>query len=482
MSLKKFMGKTSREAMISARQILGDDAVIVSTRKTAHGVEVLASLPQALADMAEPMLEEQAPLLRSARRTANAPEAPVPFLKFIQEQPKVVSVNNAATAPVFPFHTAPTRAAPTLEHTLNATANPALNGLAPASLTSASFTSHLASGAAPEVTQQLQQELSSLRAWMSSQFDTLAYHDTLRHHPVSATLQKDLLVAGFSPRLVREVTRHLPADADTTGARTWAAHLLEKSLLVAAPEQNLVDAGGIYALVGPTGVGKTTTVAKLASHCAVKYGRDAVGLITIDSYRIGAQDQLRIYGKILGISVHTAQDRESLLSVLRSLTSKKLVLIDTVGLGQRDERVSELLTTVGASAIKRLLVLNSAAQAETLEDVMRCYRSATHPPTTHQTSAHQATVPPVLTGLILSKTDEAVRLGTGLDIAVRHRVPLYYETHGQRVPEDIAVADAKSLILRATRYMPAQAFQVDNEDVGLTFLARQAQRGVSAHA
>ena len=463
MSLKKFIGKTSREAMISARQILGDDAVIVSTRKTAHGVEVVASSPQTLADMAEPLQEDNAPLLRSGRPTGEATENPVPFLKFIQEQPKVVPVTSAFAAPGFPLNSPNLRPAPTLEHTLN----PARHSLAPA----------LSGYSSPEVVQQLHQEITHLRAWMSSQFDTLAYQDTLRHHPISATLQKDLLVAGFSPRLVREVTRHLPADADRTQAHAWATNLLEKSLLVASPEQNLVDAGGIYALVGPTGVGKTTTVAKLASHCAVKYGRDAVGLITIDSYRIGAQDQLRIYGKILGISVHTAQDRESLLSVLRSLTSKKLVLIDTVGLGQRDERVNELLTTVGASAIKRLLVLNSAAQAETLEDVMSCYRGAAQ-----QAAPHQAAVSSVLTGLILSKTDEAVRLGTGLDVAVRHRIPLYYETHGQRVPEDISLADAKSLITRATTYVPTRDFQVDNEEVGMTFLAHQAQNGVPAHA
>jgi flagellar biosynthesis protein FlhF len=309
---------------------------------------------------------------------------------------------------------------------------------------------------------ELRSELTSIRNWMASQLETMSYHDNERRRPVAAAIQKALLNTGFSPKLARDIANRLPHDFDTNQAKAWAFGVLERNLVCTPETMDPIDAGGIYALVGPTGVGKTTTVAKLASRCAVKYGRDSVGLVTIDSYRIGAQDQLRIYGKILGSSVHTAQDRDSLLAVLRSLAGKRLVLIDTVGLGQRDARVAELLATVGNSAIKRLLVVNAASQAAVLEDVVSHYRTAFVP----------ASVPrnfQALHGAVLSKTDEAVQLGTALDVLIRNRLPLVYETTGQRVPEDIAPAMAKSLVMRAVSHVPSPAFEVPADEVGMTF-------------
>ncbi|WP_028312793.1 flagellar biosynthesis protein FlhF [Derxia gummosa] len=313
---------------------------------------------------------------------------------------------------------------------------------------------------------ELRNEFDSIRGWMTSQFDTIAFNERQRRRPVAASMQKMLLADGFSPLLARDLAARLPEQlVDEAQARGWARAVLERNLHVMGMAHDLVDSGGIYALVGPTGVGKTTTVAKLAARCAAKYGRDAVGLVTIDSYRIGAQDQLRIYGKILGVTVHTAQDRESLLGVLRGLTGKKLVLIDTLGLGQRDERVAELLSAVGAGAIKRLLVLNAAAHAETLEDVVAHYRVA------GATAANGKTVAD-FAGAVLTKTDEAVRLGQALDVLIRHRLPLYYETTGQRVPEDITPASAGSLVMRALAHAPARPFRVNDDEVGMTYVDR----------
>ncbi|WP_085316803.1 flagellar biosynthesis protein FlhF [Derxia lacustris] len=312
---------------------------------------------------------------------------------------------------------------------------------------------------------ELRNEFESIRGWMSAQFDTIAFSERQRRRPVAASMQKMLLADGFSPLLARDLALRLPEQlTDEAQARGWARAVLERNLHVMGNAHDIVDTGGIYALVGPTGVGKTTTVAKLAARCAAKYGRDSVGLVTIDSYRIGAQDQLRIYGKILGVTVHTAQDRESLLGVLRGLTGKKLVLIDTLGLGQRDERVAELLDAVGAGAIKRLLVLNAASHAETLEDVVASYRLA-------GSSASGKTVAG-FAGAVLTKTDEAVRLGQALDVLIRHRLPLYYETTGQRVPEDITPASAGSLVTRALAHAPARPFRVSDDEVGMTYVDR----------
>jgi flagellar biosynthesis protein FlhF len=446
MSLKKFISSTGRLAMLEARQSLGEDAVIISTRKTEQGVEVVAARADDLSEIAEAHI----PMLRRVRHSASAgPEInangisnqratesqSVSFLQFIQERPELTPTLTAATAK----HK---KIPPTFEHTVSSRSTPVM----PAADTKMPA----------DMVHELRHELASLKSWMTGHFDAMSYHESMQRRPVAAAIQKDLLIAGFSPKLARELTRKLSGNVDETQARAWTVAVLEKNLLTISVEQDIIDTGGIYALVGPTGVGKTTTIAKLASRCAVKYGRDSVGLITIDCYRIGAQDQLRIYGKILGISVHTAQDRDSLLSVLRSLSGKRLVLIDTIGLGQRDERVSELLATVGSSAIKRLLVLNCAAQAETLEEVLGRYRGSDQTQT--------------LAGVILSKTDEATRPGAALDVAIRHRLPIFYETNGQRVPEDIAIANANSLMLRAVKHQPAPPFQVASHEVCLTFL------------
>ena len=481
MSLKKFYGANSREAMIEARRALGEDAVVISTRRTDRGVEVVAASQTALASMTEaesfPVTapthvpapeprrsfservdaQRQGAVRTEAQREptrASAAPGPVPFLQFIQEQPR--TQGPVERTPVAPRAPSKTLRAPTYAQVTTPVAEPPVMFGQPAGV------------GADQLMNELRAEFSQIREWMTGQFDTMAFQDATRRRPIAAAIQKELLQCGFSPRLARDLAMRLPDGLDTQQARGWAAAVLEKNLGCVRSDQDLIDMGGIYALVGPTGVGKTTTVAKLASRCAVKYGRESVGLVTIDSYRIGAQDQLRIYGKILGITVHTAQDRETLLGVLRSLTGKRLVLIDTVGLGQRDERVQELLATVGSTLIKRLLVVNSAAQAETLEDVVIGYRGAQ---------------PSGFTGAVLSKTDEAVRLGSALDVLIRNRLPLYYETNGQRVPEDITLANPKSLILRAVTHLPARAFQVPVDEVALTFFARQASGRVgAAHA
>ncbi len=503
MSLKKFYGANSREAMTEARRALGEDAVVISTRKTDRGVEVVAASQSALASLTDrdPVVEtpatSTAPTPKARRpfnervdvqrtrglgldaATRDEPEADavVPFLQFVQEPqragaPKVFRNPRAAarkSADAAPSAVAP---APRIE-----TPAPVMPAPTFAQATTPVADPPVMLGDTPNIAvdqvmnsmrSEMHKEFSQIREWMMGQFDTISFQEAARRRPQAAAVQKDLLQAGFSPRLARDVSKKLPEGLDEHQARAWAAAVLEKNLVCARSESDLVDGGGIFALVGPTGVGKTTTVAKLASRCAVKYGRESVGLITIDSYRIGAQDQLRIYGKILGISVHTAQDRETLLAVLRSLAGKRLILIDTVGLGQRDERVQELLSTVGNHPIKRVLVMNAAAQSETLEDVVVGYRGAQNN---------------VFAGAVLSKTDEAVRLGGALDVLIRNRLPLLYETNGQRVPEDITIASAKSLILRAVTHLPARAYQVPDDEVGMTFFSGATAGGAgAAHA
>ncbi|CAN5151548.1 flagellar biosynthesis protein FlhF [soil metagenome] len=492
MSLRKFHGANSREAMLEVRRALGDDAVVISTRKTTSGVEITAATEDALsvlADVGPARTQVPAGRARSttpARTAAAQPRAaapaapsrtevtaarveaarrefaeraaatePMPFMTFLHNQDRAAQSGSApavvrnpralrataqmaqATAPQVRAAVAEAPLPPMIDIAPMPPAAPAARlQAAPMLLTDEPVLGFdLAPAPAPtmdagaigsligelkgqlqgsfkgDIRTELRSELAGIREWMSSQLETIAWDDQNRRRPVAAGIQKALLCSGFSPRLARDLVARLPDDMDAGRARAWTCSVLERNLACATVGNEPVETGGIFALVGPTGVGKTTTVAKLAARAAVKYGRDSVGLITIDSYRIGAQDQLRIYGKILGITVHTAQDRESLLGVLRSLANKRLVLIDTVGVGQRDARVAEVLATVGASAVRRLLVVNAAAQPEMLEDVVIGYRAG------NANGLH---------GAVLSKTDEAVRLGGALDVLIRNRLPLFY--------------------------------------------------------
>jgi flagellar biosynthesis protein FlhF len=229
--------------------------------------------------------------------------------------------------------------------------------------------------------------------------------------------------------------------------------VLERNLLSADAEPALEDIGGVYALVGATGVGKTTTTAKIAAAFATKYGAANLGLITLDAYRVGAHEQLRAYGRILGVPVHTAHDRASLEDLLDLLTAKKMVLIDTAGMAQRDARTRELLEMLSHRSIQKLLVVNAASQGETIEDVLIAYRAAS------------------CAGLVLSKMDEAVKLGPALDAVIRHKLKVVGVANGQRVPEDWHRLSANALVIRALRGGGSSAYRLDANDVSLIFAA-----------
>jgi flagellar biosynthesis protein FlhF len=282
-------------------------------------------------------------------------------------------------------------------------------------------------------------EVAAMRTLLQEQMAQLAWSDALRRSPLRARLTRDLLLAGYSATLARTLTERLPDDFNAAEAQTWLAAVLARNLVAVDPADEIVTRGGVYALIGPTGVGKTTTTAKLAARCAVRYGASKLALLTTDSYRVGAQDQLRIYAKILGVNVHTVSDRNDLRQALESVRGRHLVLIDTVGIGQRDTRVAEQARLLDHPDVSRILLLNAAAQAETLEEVVTSYRRAPDGQ------------PTAVSGAIVTKLDEAARTGGVLDVAIRHRLRLHYVTNGQRVPEDIALPHAPYLIDRSLR-------------------------------
>ncbi|MDO8812340.1 MAG: hypothetical protein Q7J38_09985 [Gallionella sp.] len=199
----------------------------------------------------------------------------------------------------------------------------------------------------------------------------------------------------------------------------WVKQALNRSLQVEGEADDIITKGGVYALIGPTGVGKTTTTAKLAACAVARYGAGKVALLTTDSYRIAAYEQLKIYGRILGVAVHAVKDTDDLRLTLSALRHKQLVLIDTVGMGQYDKRVDDQKKMFDTFDVQCLLLLNATSSGDTLHEVVRMFRSKK------------------VVSCIATKLDEAANTGTILDVAARHRLMMHYMTNGQRVPEDL---------------------------------------------
>ena len=310
---------------------------------------------------------------------------------------------------------------------------------------------------------QMMSELRSMRGLIEQRFGALAFMEKLQRQPRHATLTQKLLECGFSPALIRRLAENLPAQGD---AMVWAASVLERNLATRENDAGIEDTGGIFALIGSTGVGKTTSTAKLAAAFAAQHGAQQLGLITLDAYRVGAHEQLRTYGRILGVPVHTAHDRASLEDLLDLLSAKKLILIDTAGMAQRDTRTRELLDMLSHASVQRLLVMNAAAQGETFEDVIGAYGAGT------------------CAGVILSKIDEAVKLGPALDVLIRHKLTVLAVGNGQRVPEDWHRLSANALVQRAVRSQAAPAWRFDSGDMNLVFagVAHPAPRAAGAAA
>lgn len=394
MNAKKFIAATSRDALLLVRNELGADAVILSNRKVDDGVEITALASADLDRITESKTtsSKPAPVSNTARRTSTfeAAARTTDYSAGLPEDDAVMATYTMSKPAAAPMPAAP-----------------------------------LESAAIPEQ-EDILSELKSMRSMMQEQIACLSWSDMQHRDPQRAQMLRSLLNVGFSPALSRQLLEKMPVDADFS----WIHQVLGNNLRVATQEEDVVVRGGVYALIGPTGVGKTTTTAKLAARAVVRYGADKVALITTDSYRVGAHEQLRIYGKILGVEVHAVRDTEDLRLTLSALKRKHLVLIDTMGLGQRDSRVAEQTEMFDAAGVQRLLLLNATSSGDTLEDVVHKYHGAG------------------IIGCIPTKLDEAGCLGTVLDIAVRHKLTLHYITSGQRVPEDLHEVNLEYLLHR----------------------------------
>lgn len=278
--------------------------------------------------------------------------------------------------------------------------------------------------------------IGDMRGAFEARFDELLWGSQLRRAPQVAQLFQTLLGLGFSTALLRAMLRRIPADLSPAAAMQWARGELTDHLPVLASEDDLWRPGLVLALVGPTGVGKTTTIAKLAARCIRRAGPDQLLLVTTDTYRIGAHEQLKIYGDIMHVPVAVVQDAAELKRAVLAARPDQTILIDNVGISQRDRFVSEqaaMLADAGRP-VSRLLVLNASGHGDTLDEVARTY--------SNDGGGR-------LRGCIVTKVDEASRIAPSLDVAVRYQLPVCYVSNGQKVPEDLLFLSASELVDQA---------------------------------
>jgi flagellar biosynthesis protein FlhF len=424
MNIKRFFGKNSKLALAQVREALGDDAVILSNRTVKGGNEIMAFSAEEMDSIAAS--EDTAVTLTADvvedSRTSTLEEL---FKKRMQAENNTIKAKSSFNEDVM---------------------NESKNNMVEETLAQTK-------AQAKEVNAQIASmmaEIRSMRSIIESQLAEISWGATQQREPMKSKILSAMLTAGFSPGLSKQLVDNIPANQNEAEAKKWVQSVLLKNLDTMSKEEEMLDKGGVFAIVGPTGVGKTTTTAKLAARYVMKHGTDKIGLITTDSYRIGGHEQLRIYGKILGVMVHSVKDEADLKIALRELKNKHTILIDTVGVSQRDKMVEEQIKMLSNKQlnIKKLLCLNATNTGDTLMDVIKAYRGQG------------------LSGCVMTKIDEAITLGNVLDVMIREKLKLHYVTNGQRVPEDLHLPHKQQLVHRTfSRGMPKDSpFQLPVED------------------
>jgi flagellar biosynthesis protein FlhF len=379
MNVRKFIAATARDALRKVKETLGPDAIILSNRGIPGGVEIMAVAARDM-EMIVPTREYESTLPRRKESAASPSVESTPLrVAAPAQQPAPAQPAGYRTARSLPPRAARSAPAPAAQPLIGSAPPPA----------------------ADVVPAAVMEEIRTLRRIVEQQLAGFAWGEAAR-----ANRQRPRLFATCSTPAFRRsshATCWLTCRAIWMQgqALAWVKGVAERAMLTINGETDIVDQGGIYALVGPTGVGKTTTTAKLAARCVLRHGARKLALVTTDGYRIGAHEQLRIYGRILGVSVHLARDAKDLRATLRDLQHTHMVLIDTMGMSQRDRMVSEQVAMFGDSDVKSLLLLSATSRGDTLDDVVRAYSGLD------------------LAGCVLTKVDEAASLASSLDVIIR---------------------------------------------------------------
>lgn len=477
MNVKRFVGKNAREAMALARAAFGDQAVVLSNRPIPGGVEILsmpsAEVPvqnerSARAPAAAPAPAVPAKAPAPAPAAPEAPMSTVSFQEFIRERQRLdaLAAEEAArkaspAAQASAAQPVPLRAAPAEPGRF--AAESLATGRVPPAAPAARGAKAFAAVAEVAGAEDMLAEIKAMRGMITSQLAAMSWFDNVRRNPVQTQMLRLMMANGFSPSLSRQLVQKMPETAGAAEASQWLVQVLSRNLHCVAEADSIVGKGGVFAIVGPTGVGKTTTTAKLAANFAARHGAASVGLITVDTYRMAGSDQLRAFGRILNIPVHTARDAASLADMLDLFAGKKLVLIDTIGLGQRDPRINELFAALPAGRVTRVVALNASAQPEMLDEVVLAYGSGAG------------------TRAVITKLDEAARTGGIIDVAVRRQLQVEGFANGQRVPEDWHAARAPLLVQKALLRPRESIYTPDDGELGLMLTSPEGDLRGGAH-
>jgi flagellar biosynthesis protein FlhF len=398
MKMKRYFAADARLAIRALREEQGPDAVIISNRRVKGGVEIIAAL------------DYEDALVNQSLGSPYSGSGAVTELDLDRELEQHGEFNRAGSTNVAPPVTRSAEAAAADVTTDAVTVHGSTLGL-------------------------IQNELKGLRTIMEAPMMQFAWGEMERVQPMQASLMKQLLMLGLSVELGKKIITALAGKGLTRHG--WLESLICLAGMIPVADDDVIARGGVISLVGPTGVGKTTTIAKLAARYALRHGRRNISLVTTDSFRIGAHEQLRTYGRILGIPVQIVNDSDELRVVLNHNREKKLTLIDTAGISQRDVRLSEQLATLQAGDIKirNYLVLSATSQMSLQEDIIQAFRKGG------------------LCGCMLTKIDEASSLGEALSVLVQHNLPVAYISDGQKVPDNLHLARGKKLVKEAVTLM-----------------------------
>ncbi len=437
MKIKRFYGKDMREALKQVKDELGGEAVIMSIKKHADGIEIIAAYDkepdaQLLPNKVEPNnqanLSKKTPTLSEIigdtgpnslkalleKQSQSAIPSQIKDVKHgIETQPQVSTRS--------PFNTQENSQQNNLQNSQQYSQ--------PNNLQNSHQDNHQ-----KDAIKEMRQELSSLRHILQFQVSGLIEQEKNRKHPLHGYLLQRLQQMGISDALAEEVVSYAPESADERQSWLFLLKLLANKLQT--KHDDILSQPGVIALMGPTGTGKTTTIAKLAAQAAHKFGVDQVAIITLDNYRIGAYEQIATYGKIIGCSVKQAQNSNELSDLLFQFRNKRLVLVDTAGFSQKDARLIKQLETMKQNTcakIRNYLVMQANCQYRVMQQTVNEYQQIS------------------LQGCILTKLDECYSLGEVISVAIENKLEICYLADGQRVPEDLHPASTKFLITSAAK-------------------------------
>jgi flagellar biosynthesis protein FlhF len=458
--IKRYMAPSMRVALDQVRAEQGADAVILSSRRVKEGIEVIAAV-----DYDEALMAGAARQYSISLAAAAPPEPAAPTR--LEAQPAAASPppsrpaaqSQAIPAPTRPTATATaTTTAPAPAQAQAAARSP--QGRPAAPVLAAAVRTAPAADETRRGFASMQREIKDLRRLLESELAHISWNDKRLREPLRARVLEDLSSMDIAPDVAARLATFTPRRTNLGDPSNIPMALLLKHLPV-VDKLSTVNPG-IFALVGPTGAGKTTTIAKLAARWTMRHGSQDLALVSTDSYRIGAREQLMTYARILGASVYSANSGQELARVLEGLKSKKLVLIDTAGMGPRDVRLSEQLAALaqGAAGAQFLLALPAQGEGLALEEIIRAF----------------ARVKP--TACIITKLDEAASLGAVISTTLRHKLKIAYLCNGQRVPEDVHSAHQRRVwLVRAAHELTRRAPRPRDD----TYYARNFGRA-PAHA